>query len=245
MPEFRIINMLGDEILHIDPGDAAEGKTISVGRSSQCTLSLKSSLAVGRRVGAHHFSLVKREGRWRAVCAGSTGITKNGEPAKDAVVNDGDRIKFGDCFLLVGAAVGISMYELFWEDRFGQVQHAPLWPGKNLIGTSSKCTITAQDCPGCSRQHACITVEKEALTLEDLQSANGTRFRGKSVLEPTSIEPGDRFKAGKTKMWVDRNETAGEYVGHPTLLSNRYFRLFLLLIILLWLVIIKDYIFPK
>lgn len=64
---------------------------------------------------------------------------------------------------------------------------------ETLIGREVECTITLPS-PHVSRYHAKINVSDSGLTIEDLNSANGTFVNGKRISEKTAISLGDELR---------------------------------------------------
>ncbi|MBT3375746.1 MAG: FHA domain-containing protein [Lentisphaerae bacterium] len=243
MPVFRIISSEGDELTRYSTDDHPNVTLIEIGRSSMCQICLKSYPAA-RVVGRHHLSLAKRPEGWWAMDGGSTGMARNGDPVSESLLTDGARIRFGQCFLVVGDSTQVSGYDLFYETEVGAVTACALWPGRNVIGKSSKSTVTIQDGRGCSRRHAVINVVGASLALEDLGSSNGTRVNGRKLKGQTTVEVGERFELGKVRAWIDRNASAPAYLSHNSWRTDKYFRLFILLVIILVLRALKSAFFP-
>ena len=65
------------------------------------------------------------------------------------------------------------------------------------IGRSSECDVVLYD-PGVSRRHARLTIEGEAVYVEDSGSANGTKVNGELIPreERRQLEDGDRITLG-------------------------------------------------
>jgi DNA-binding winged helix-turn-helix (wHTH) protein len=76
-----------------------------------------------------------------------------------------------------------------------------LRPGANLVGRAVDCHVTLDD-ETVSRHHVCILVTPEAVTIEDLQSKNGTCVNGVRVGEVTSLTDGDRITLGTVHLTV-------------------------------------------
>jgi DNA-binding NtrC family response regulator/pSer/pThr/pTyr-binding forkhead associated (FHA) protein len=77
--------------------------------------------------------------------------------------------------------------------------------GTLLVGRSAKAEVLLED-PLASRQHARLTVG-EALTIEDLGSANGTRVRDMMIEphKPVTLAPGEAVGIGSTTLIVQRS----------------------------------------
>jgi DNA-binding winged helix-turn-helix (wHTH) protein len=68
--------------------------------------------------------------------------------------------------------------------------------GENFIGRDPKATVRI-DIGGVSRRHAKIVVDGANVTLEDLDSKNGTYLRGKRVHKPIRLAHGDEIRIGQ------------------------------------------------
>jgi DNA-binding winged helix-turn-helix (wHTH) protein len=82
---------------------------------------------------------------------------------------------------------------VLWEKRV-----IPLVEGDNVLGRDEGVTVRI-DAPGVSRRHACIRVEGERITIEDLGSKNGTYVgEGESAITgPTPLGDDARFRLGR------------------------------------------------
>lgn len=85
--------------------------------------------------------------------------------------------------------------------RFGDFAGAafPITAAGATIGRDPSCVVRLPaDTPGVSRQHCRITLNGNSLTLTDLNSSNGTFFRGTrlSPYVPTTLNRGDTFALG-------------------------------------------------
>ena len=74
----------------------------------------------------------------------------------------------------------------------GQV---PLLPGDNVIGRDPNARVWL-NAASVSRRHACIHVEGDRVTLEDLGSKNKTHANGACVTTGTLLEDGDELRFG-------------------------------------------------
>lgn len=68
-----------------------------------------------------------------------------------------------------------------------------------LIGRSPDCTLVLND-PFVSSRHARIFYARDSFWLEDLNSTNGTFYRGSRVYNPVIIAPSGEIKIGKSTM---------------------------------------------
>ncbi len=243
MPLFQILSQDGDEITQFSSEEFTPGTPITVGRSSTCSVCMKNSPGLSRSVGRVHFSLVEKGMDWWLHGELNTKVYRGAEQVFESKLRDGDRFRFGGYFLCVGTDAGTTPYKLFYQTTVGHINSVPLWQGKNWVGRSSKNTIPLEDVSGCSRRHVCLTVARNSIIIEDLKSSNGTRVGGTKIAKPTDLSPGQEFKAGKTKMWVDFDANAAQHLRRNTLWHDKYFRLFMLLLIIVILVWLKNLLF--
>ena len=70
------------------------------------------------------------------------------------------------------------------------------------------------DSTSVSRRHARITINGERVTLEDLQSKNGTRVNGRQIKAPTPLADGDEIQFGSIavsfRIWAAGDATRTE-----------------------------------
>jgi DNA-binding winged helix-turn-helix (wHTH) protein len=85
-------------------------------------------------------------------------------------------------------------YRLFLESR-----EVGLEEGENLIGRDSDTAVWI-DHTSVSRHHARICVAGERVTLEDLESKNGTYLRGERIKHPLLLSDGDTIRIGRVSM---------------------------------------------
>ena len=90
-------------------------------------------------------------------------------------------------------------------------------PGRILVGQSDACTVRLTD-PAVSRRHAALELTPRGLRVTDLQSRNGTRVNGLSVLEAV-LEGGEQLAVGDTVLKVD---AGGVKPGAPTLVLSSF-----------------------
>lgn len=90
---------------------------------------------------------------------------------------------------------------LSWNDRT-----FPLAEGENVVGRDPRCDVWV-DASGVSRRHARLAVAGDQVTLEDLDSSNGTFIGGKKVVQPRPLSDGDQLELGSAKLtfrsWSD------------------------------------------
>jgi len=80
-------------------------------------------------------------------------------------------------------------------------QSLPLSDGEHIAGRDAECSLVI-DGTTVSRRHARITVAAGALTIEDLDSTNGTHVNGTRISAPTRLAPGDEFALGSEVLRV-------------------------------------------
>jgi DNA-binding winged helix-turn-helix (wHTH) protein len=85
-------------------------------------------------------------------------------------------------------------YRLFLESR-----EVELAEGENLIGRDDDTTVWI-DHTSVSRHHARICVAGERVTIEDLESKNGTFLRGERIERPLLLSDGDTIRIGRVSM---------------------------------------------
>ena len=187
MPICTIYNSCGEVMRDFDTDAPHMAGPITVGRSSQCTISLKGD--VDRKVGRIHFSLQAENHIWTLTNCSSTLLYRNQQGVTHTRINEGDIIRFGHIFLAFGEKAGPSSYELAYVNEEGYQERRVLWPGRNTIGASSDSTICIKEM-GLSRSHAQITVDPQEMLLEDLGSAHG------AFLDDTRVKGTVRFKHG-------------------------------------------------
>ena len=79
--------------------------------------------------------------------------------------------------------------------------------GENVIGRDPSCNIWLDD-PDVSRRHAriCIDSLRGSVTLEDLESTNGTSIRRSRVNGATGLVNGDVIRIGPVEFKFRREE---------------------------------------
>ncbi len=81
-----------------------------------------------------------------------------------------------------------------WGDR-----EVALGEGENVLGRDPEAAVWI-DLNSVSRRHARILVTRDAATIEDLQSRNGTYVGGLRIAQPTPLSNGDRIKIGAASL---------------------------------------------
>ncbi len=90
-----------------------------------------------------------------------------------------------------GPAAGVS---LVWEGQLIHLSH-----GENIVGRGAECSIVI-DAATVSRRHAKFVVAADSVTLEDLESANGTRVNQASISAPAVLKHGDEISLGEERL---------------------------------------------
>ncbi len=205
MPVCTILNRQGAEVRRFATESPVIGSSLSVGRSSSCTIVLKHD--AGRTVSRVHFVLEQRPVGWMLINKSSHGTYKGDRSIDQTPVSPGDVFQFGSCFFCFGEDARPSRYQLHWDDGGGGDEYAVLWPGRNTIGGASNNTIAVKQ-ESVSRQHARITVNGDDVYLEDLNSSLGTFVGGKRVTALTRIEEGAQIRFGKARAWLAVGDVA-------------------------------------
>jgi DNA-binding winged helix-turn-helix (wHTH) protein len=101
------------------------------------------------------------------------------------------------------SGAGWSPFALQWASR-----EFPLRVGRNVIGRDPGCDVRV-DSSGVSRQHAVITAESGAVTIDDLGSKNGTFVDDRPIAGVTSLADGSTVRLGTATLRL-RAITASE-----------------------------------
>lgn len=88
----------------------------------------------------------------------------------------------------------------FQHDRLQQ--RTALQPGEQVIGSAADCAIQIRY-PTVSRQHARVTLEGDAVYLQDLGSSNGSWRDGQALKGRQRIAPGERLRLGDVEMYLE------------------------------------------
>ncbi|HVN46551.1 MAG TPA: FHA domain-containing protein [Steroidobacteraceae bacterium] len=86
-------------------------------------------------------------------------------------------------------------------------QSVPLADGEHIAGRDADCSLIV-DGTTVSRRHARITVAGGAVTIEDLESTNGTYVNGKRISAPTRLAPGDEIALGSEILRLRRRSAS-------------------------------------
>jgi DNA-binding winged helix-turn-helix (wHTH) protein len=117
---------------------------------------------------------------------------------------------------------GLRAYSKCWL-AWGE-KTFPLVDGENVIGRDPRWAIW-MDASGVSKRHARITVNRDQVTLEDLDSSNGTFVGGKRLTSCHRLVDGDVIELGSAtmtfRMWSDERPPKTERLSRPTSHSKR------------------------
>jgi DNA-binding winged helix-turn-helix (wHTH) protein len=80
--------------------------------------------------------------------------------------------------------------QLLWNERL-----IPLAEGEHIAGRGEDCSLVI-DANTVSRRHARFVVNGGAVTVEDLESTNGTHVNGTRITAPTALSNGNRVELG-------------------------------------------------
>lgn len=83
-----------------------------------------------------------------------------------------------------------SRFSLAWE-----AIHLPLFEGDNVVGRDRDLALSF-DSTSMSRRHCVIKVADDRVTVEDLESKNGTFVRDERIAAPVRLEAGDQIRVG-------------------------------------------------
>jgi DNA-binding winged helix-turn-helix (wHTH) protein len=105
-------------------------------------------------------------------------------------------------------------YSLRWKTT-----DLPLRAGENIIGRDPD-TEVCVDAAGVSRRHARLLIDKQRVTIEDLNSKNGTFVRGVRITSSRVLLPGDEVSFGRVHVTLHVKSPDSS----TTTLSKRYDR---------------------
>jgi hypothetical protein len=89
--------------------------------------------------------------------------------------------------------------------RLRYLQHdLELSEGEFAVGRNASCQLSLDD-PLVSRRHALLTVSRDGVTVEDLESRNGVLLNGKKIEGVVSVMAGDKILIGSQEMILVEN----------------------------------------
>lgn len=98
------------------------------------------------------------------------------------------------------------MPQIIYKDASGIPEHVPLTRLRTTIGRSARSDVCIPDAFA-SRLHAEIRQEGDGFWLQDLGSANGTRYNGVVVKMPVPLSTGGEIQIGETRIVFDDERT--------------------------------------
>lgn len=98
------------------------------------------------------------------------------------------------------------MAQIIFKNSNGVPEHVPLTRLRTTIGRSARSDVCIPDAFA-SRLHAEIRQEGDSYWLQDLGSANGTRYNGVIVKMPVPLVSGGEIQIGETKIVFDEERT--------------------------------------
>jgi DNA-binding winged helix-turn-helix (wHTH) protein len=87
----------------------------------------------------------------------------------------------------------------------------PLAEGETLIGRGPESQVRLIP-PSVSRRHACITIHRDRVTIEDLGSKHGTYVGDERIVGPTNLKHGDHIRVASVEMILRLREPVEETV---------------------------------
>jgi DNA-binding winged helix-turn-helix (wHTH) protein len=85
-------------------------------------------------------------------------------------------------------------------------QTLPLAEGENIVGRDPRSNVWV-DASGVSRRHARIVVTPDHVSIEDLDSSNGTFVQGRRLVAPRALADGEQIELGAAtlifRLWSD------------------------------------------
>lgn len=88
------------------------------------------------------------------------------------------------------SAAKAAIIQLLWNERL-----IPLTEGEHIAGRGEDCSLVI-DANTVSRRHARFVVNGGAVTVEDLESTNGTHVNGARITAPTALSNGNKVELG-------------------------------------------------
>jgi DNA-binding winged helix-turn-helix (wHTH) protein len=118
------------------------------------------------------------------------GIGEKGRGARTLRTVHGFGYAFSGEVREAGSAPVGDRFSLVWERR-----EVTLATGENIIGRDRNATARIDDST-ISRRHARIVIAGKSVTIEDLDSKNGTFVEGKQIEKPRALLDGERIQVG-------------------------------------------------
>jgi DNA-binding winged helix-turn-helix (wHTH) protein len=96
----------------------------------------------------------------------------------------------------------LDTIQLVWNERI-----IPLSDGEFVAGRDEECAVVI-DASTVSRRHAKFVVRADTVTIEDLESTNGTRVNGVPITVPTAIAHGNKVELGSEVLVVKKRSAS-------------------------------------
>ena len=109
------------------------------------------------------------------------------------------------------------MAQLVFKNSSTPMENVPLTRLRTTIGRSARSDLCIPDAFA-SRLHAEVRQEGDSFWLQDLGSANGTRYNGAPVKAPVPLSSGGEIQIGETTMVFEDNRVVPQM--HSTLIAN-------------------------
>ena len=206
---------------------------VHIGRDAQNDMVIADSTVSGK-----HAVLTYRDGTFRLQDIGSSnGTFVNGKKITNTVLSNNDTVRFGRATYkfqlprgkrqpvplpsepkntVPGASRQAKHVAAAWLVRENGDSY-PLKLGKNTIGRQDDNDVVLRDTT-ISRHHAVLYVERDAMTLQDLSSSNGTFVNDKRLgRERSRVEPGTGIRFGNQSFNLRREHSSEENEADQTL----------------------------
>ena len=195
MPHCTIYDTHADKLAIFDTEPF--GSQISIGRSSQCTISLKG--VVNNTISGTQLLLLRTAFGWKIRNVGRASMYHNCIKVEETELIEGDVLRFGQLFFAYGALAQPSAFDLAWscETEDGSTS-AALWPGLNSVGASRDNSVTVRT-PDVSRVHAFVKVDGNDVTIRGASLGNATLVNGEDIGErEVTLRPNDEIQLADT-----------------------------------------------
>ncbi len=193
MPIFTIFDADDNILKRFSPDDDALGDSVSVGRSGKCAVSLAEFGDVVGAVEDIHFAIVREGARWRLKNPGNELRTPAGRKIVDVEVSDGLEVLFGDCRMVARCAGDSGEYDLAWRNAEGGTERAPLFPGRNVVGSAAVCDVVI-GLPAVPPECATITCSGKVFYVDPVLS--GERGQNKASFKSFAVAANRVFNIG-------------------------------------------------
>ncbi|MDM7921157.1 MAG: FHA domain-containing protein, partial [Pyrinomonadaceae bacterium] len=110
------------------------------------------------------------------------------------------------------------MARLIFKNQHGEPERVELSRLRTTIGRSARSDVCIPDAFA-SRLHAEVRLEGDMYWLQDLGSANGTRYNGAPVKTAVPLSNGGEIQIGETRITFDAGQEAS--IGNATLIADR------------------------